>query len=132
MSEMKTPGKFSWNEILTSDIAKAKGFYSELFGWSAIQTEMGPPGHKYVLFQKNGENVAGLASNQLGDWGDPSPRWASYVTVEDLKSSLARAKQLGGTLVSGPQEIPNIGQYAVIADPTGATLALYEAGENHG
>ncbi len=122
-------GSFCWNEMLTGDLPKAKHFYSRLFGWTPIETEMGPPDARYVLFEKNGKQVAGLGSHELGDLKDakaPST-WLPHVNVEDLDSTLTTAKELGADLLSGPSAIPGIGRYAVIADPNGARVAVFQA-----
>jgi predicted enzyme related to lactoylglutathione lyase len=53
--------------------------------------------------------------------------WLSYLTIENLDATVAKAKSLGGSIVQGRTEVPGEGFFAVIADPTGGTIALWEA-----
>jgi len=58
--------------------------------------------------------------------GAPS-MWLSYVNVDDIKASTAKAKSLGATLIRDVTEIPNVGWFSIFTDPTGAMLALFQA-----
>lgn len=114
------PGTFSWVDLATTDAAGAKAFYGELFGWHA--EDMPGEGGAYTMFRLDGKDVA--ACFEQGD-GAP-PHWNSYVTVEDVDGALAMAAELGGSVLMPAGDVEGIGRMAVISDPTGAPLALWE------
>jgi uncharacterized protein len=117
------PGTFSSVDLATSDADAAKSFYGELFGWKSEDTE--GAGGTYTIFRLDGKHVAGCFEDADGGAGAPS-HWNSYVTVEDAGASAARATQLGGSVLIEAQDVAQIGRMAVIADPTGAAVALWE------
>ena len=114
-------GTFVWTELLTTDLAKAKGFYGELLGWSMHEMDLGPAG-AYVLL-KNGEADAGGMMN-VPQPGIPS-HWLAYICVDDVDATCEKVKLLGGQIHTGPMDLPNIGRVAVGADPTGAAVAFF-------
>ncbi len=119
---MNTHGAFSWNELMTTDLAAAKDFYGELLGWSIeeMQTEsMGP----YAMAKVDGKEVAGMMATPPGA-ADMPAAWGAYVTVDDVDAMVARVKDLGGTICVAPTDIPKVGRFTLIQDPQGAMLAL--------
>ena len=112
---------FVHTELNTTDVGKAKAFYSKLFDWK-LEDMTG--GMEYTLI-KVGENTAG-GIMQHPVPGAPS-MWLSYVNVDDIKASTAKAKSLGATLIRDVTEIPNVGWFSIFTDPTGAMLALFQA-----
>jgi uncharacterized protein len=134
MAEVKAhrPGGFCWTELGTLDAASAKRFYRELFGWSVVDVPIGPEA-VYTMLQKNGKDVAALY--QLGKpqvaLGVPA-HWLSYVAVANVDESAARARELGATLRSDPFDVMEAGRMAVLLDPAGAALALWQAGKHIG
>jgi predicted enzyme related to lactoylglutathione lyase len=124
------PGTFCWLELATTDSAGAKKFYTELFGWAAIDVPAGP-GMIYTMLQLSGQNIGALY--QMGDRekGLP-PHWASYVSVANADESAEKARSLGGAVVMAPFDVMDIGRMSLIADPTGATFSLWQAGKSIG
>lgn len=118
---MKQHGAFSWNELMTNDLAGSKAFYSELFGWE--MDDDSSAGMPYTLMKIEGQEVGGMMENPPEAKGAPSA-WGSYVTVDDVDKQVARVKELGGTLIMPPREIPMVGRFAVISDPQGAMLTI--------
>jgi len=112
---------FVHTELNTTDVGKAKAFYCKLFDWK-LEDMTG--GMEYTLI-KVGENTAG-GIMQHPVPGAPS-MWLSYVNVDDIKASTAKAKSLGATLIRDVTEIPNVGWFSIFTDPTGAMLALFQA-----
>ena len=108
-------------ELSTPDAAKAKAFYSELFGWTFTDNDMGPMG-VYSTFKPSSGPGGGLFSLP----GMPT-HWLAYVGVEDINASTEKAKSLGATVHMGPHEIPNIGWMTILFDPTGAAIAIFQA-----
>ena len=128
MSTTKTthaPGTFCWPELTSTDQKGAEKFYTGLFGWTMSQTPMGPDSH-YTIFQKDGESVAAVSQMDANMKGVPT-HWTSYVSTASVDDSVAKAKQLGGTLVAGPFDVMEHGRMAVLTDPTGAMFALWQA-----
>jgi predicted enzyme related to lactoylglutathione lyase len=120
-------GTFSWADLATSDVEAAKTFYPDLFGW---ETEDGPlpDGGTYTTARLHGRVVAGLSTGQEGQ----PPAWSSYVTVDDADAAAERAGELGGTVVAGPFDVMDLGRMAVIQDPTGAFLSVWQAASSIG
>jgi uncharacterized protein len=117
----KTPvGGWCWNELWTRDDRTALAFYERVFGYGHDAMDMGPQGTYYML--KTGEAMrAGLM--RAVDPNAPS-MWLPYVAVADCDATVARAKALGGQVLSSPEDIPNIGRFAILQDPLGAAIAV--------
>lgn len=119
-------GIFSWNELMTPDLDKAKAFYGEIFGWTFTEEAIsdGPmAGQPYVVAHVGDTMAAGmlpLCSSEV------PPNWGSYVTVDNLAETLAKVEQLGGTIIVPGTPVKDIGQFAVIQDNSGAFLMLME------
>jgi predicted enzyme related to lactoylglutathione lyase len=114
-----TPGRFFWNELHTSDPTKALAFYEKVIGFSHRSMDMGP--RTYHILSKGGVDRGGVTSH-LPD-GMP-PHWLPYVAVDDTDATIARARELGATIPWGPEDIPGVGRFGVLEDPTGAVLAI--------
>jgi predicted enzyme related to lactoylglutathione lyase len=128
---MPPPGKFVWDELMTSDVEGAKKFYSAVIGWEAEDVPM--PGMTYTLWNRPGTKRADDGKPKQGGGlmalppGVPHPFWSSYVAVADCDASAARAKELGATVVMPPTDIPNVGRFATLIDPTGAAISILAA-----
>jgi predicted enzyme related to lactoylglutathione lyase len=119
-------GALCWNELYTTDPAAAGAFYTTLFGWQTEAVDMGPMG-TYTLFKLPGEtnNVGGMMAMPPNMKGAPS-HWVAYIAVEDCDASTKKVGDLGGKTLMPPTDIPNIGRFSIVQDPTGATFALYK------
>lgn len=111
-------GLFVWDELHAKDVAAARQHYSELFGWTAAEAM-----ENYEMFSAGETQVGGL----YGDNESPGARWLTYLGVDDVDASHAKALELGAKQIIEPQDIPNIGRFSVIADPTGAEVGLYRS-----
>jgi uncharacterized protein len=117
------PGSFGWNELYTRDIPGARKFYEKVVGWGAEDTEF--TGGKYTLFQVDGKSIAGgLDMSKMMPDSTP-PHWLVYFVVENTDNTVAKAKELGGTIIVEPQPTP-MGPMAVIGDPAQATFAIIQ------
>lgn len=119
-------GHFAWNELNTSNPSAAAEFYTKLFGWTTSELEM-PGGKTYTMFMKEGTPVAGLV-RWPDDAVDSPPLWQSYVNVADIDRSITMAKELGATVCCDRFDLPS-GSFAVLNDPDGATIALWQQSE---
>jgi uncharacterized protein len=126
------PGTFSWIELGTSDPAGAKKFYQSIFGWTAMDVPMGPE-FVYTILQLEGQDVGALYKlmpDQVS-MGVP-PNWLSYVEVQSADDAAGKAKQLGGSVVVEPMDVPQSGRFAVIQDPQGAKFGIWQSGQSTG
>ena len=121
MQIAKEHGVFSWNELMTTDMPAAKKFYHGTLGWELQDTNT--PGMAYTIAKKGTREVAGMMGMSQGA-ESMSPSWGSYVTVDNVEARVALVESLGGKLCVGPRDIPNVGRFAVIADPQGAMLTM--------
>ena len=118
----KSPGIFSWNELMTRDAAASSKFYTALFGWS--REEMDMQGNTYSMFKSGDRAVCGMIT--LPPDAESMPvMWMPYVTVENLEASVARAKELGATVHKDITKI-QMGKFAILADPQGAVIGLWQ------
>ena len=125
MSEEKDcpkPGEFSWNELIVSDEAGQKKFYTALFGWTA--EAFGSGEKPYTLFKKGDAMVGGMMKRPKPD---APTHWLAYVTVDDVDATAANAKKLGGKIIVEPVDIPDVGRIAVILDPQGAPIGVFKS-----
>ena len=120
-------GTFCWIDLATTDVAAAKAFYGELFGWEAEEQPAGEHG-VYTICRLNGRNVAGLHEQVEGQ----APGWGSYICVDDVDQATARAKELGAAVLVEPFGTPGGGRVSVVADPSGAAVSLSRPGEGFG
>jgi predicted enzyme related to lactoylglutathione lyase len=109
-------------ELATTDIDKAKSFYRALFDWQLNDVEMGG-GMTYTLIGVGEGTGGGMMKHPMP--GAPSA-WLAYVEVGDLRAATDKAKSLGATLVRDITAVPNEGSFAIITDPTGAALGLWQ------
>jgi hypothetical protein len=117
------PGSLWWAELLTRDVAVAKTFYSNLLGWRAIDTLK--YGIRYSVFKLGDESLAGLLP--IGaDWGAVSPYWQVLFAVDQCDALVAKARKAGGSLVFGPNDVPNAGRAAIVSDPHDAVFVLMQ------
>ena len=113
---------FVYVELNTTDVSPSKAFYSKLFDWKL--EDVPGMGMDYT-FIKNGDTpIGGMMKHPMP--GAPS-MWLPYVGVDDIKASTAKAKSLGAKVIVDIREVPGHGQMSVLSDPTGATIALWEA-----
>jgi predicted enzyme related to lactoylglutathione lyase len=109
-------------ELNTTDPDKAKGFYGKLFDWKLEDMPMGP-GETYTMIKAGDGPGGGIFKHPMGG---PS-MWLVYVGVPDLKEGTAKAKSLGAQLVKDITEVPGMGWFSILIDPTGAAFALWQA-----
>ncbi len=126
----KRQGMFTWTDLNSPDVGAAKAFYSGLFGWESDEVPAGPDA-SYVMFKKGGKTVAGLGQQPSEMSGMPAV-WTSYVSVESVDDVAARVEELGGTVTMPPTEVMDAGRLALIQDPSGAVLGLWQDGNHTG
>lgn len=124
------PGTPCWIDLMVPDQQAALDFYCDLFGW---QGEIGPSEQGgYSVCTLKGKPVAGImkAMNPDGTVPDPMPptAWTTYLATDSIDSTAKSVTDAGGTVMMGPMDVMDLGRMAVIADPTGAVVGLWQAG----
>ncbi len=110
-------GKVVWHELYTTDVQAARAFYTALFGWTVKDVPMGPG--TYGLTFNGPRDVAGIMP---GSPGQPS-YWLGYIEVRDVDASVEAIEASGGRVFLPLMELPDVGRFAVAADPEGAMFA---------
>lgn len=114
---------FVWHELMTSNPDAAAAFYAKVFSW---KVQGWPQDPSYRTWMGGALPIGGLMSlpDQAKLAGAP-PHWMSYVGVPDVDAAVRRSAGLGAQTHVGPRDIPGAGRFAVLADPQGATFAVY-------
>jgi predicted enzyme related to lactoylglutathione lyase len=128
--ESYAPGSFCWAELATSDAEKAKSFYTEMFGWTAV--DYPTPSGVYTVFQSGGNDAAAMYAAKPG----MPPHWGVYFSVANADESAAKIAPLGGKIVAGPFDVLDLGRMATAQDPQGAVFSVWQPkshiGATHG
>jgi uncharacterized protein len=133
MSEVKSykPGTFCWADLATTNPTAAKRFYSELFGWKAQDNPL-PGGGAYTLARINGSDIVGLIGMADQQAKGVPPHWNSYVAVANVDETTKKAISLGGKILAPAMDVMDLGRMAVIQDPSGAELSLWQGTKHIG
>ena len=125
MSAATSPlGQISWSDLTVDDAQGVRDFYQQVAGWTNSPVDMG--GYEdFCMNAANGETVAGIC-HAKGENADLPPVWLVYINVQDIEHSISKCRSLGGKLLSGPRDV-GAGVSAVIQDPAGAIVALYQS-----
>jgi uncharacterized protein len=126
--EYYKPGTFCWVDLATTDPEGARTFYTGLFGWKA-ESAPGESGGMYALMHLDGDEVGGIyeLDEERRKRGLPS-HWLSYVSVESADATVSRARELGAQVCGEPSESYAGARMAVVVDPAGASLAVWQPG----
>jgi uncharacterized protein len=116
-------GAFCWEELVTNDPEAAAKFYATLFGYTVEAQDVGPMG-TYRVLKRGDRMTAGIM--QIPPQAPHAAHWIEYVHVSDVDGTVRNAKELGATVHAAPQDIPKIGRFAVLGDPTGAAFAVFK------
>lgn len=121
-NEIPAHGTFCWNELMSRDTAEAEKFYTELVGWKAADSGMS--GMNYTLFKHGGKDVGGMMEMPPDVPKEVPSHWMAYIAVDDVDALAARVAGLGGTILHGPQNVPNVGRFFIVQDPVGAAVSF--------
>jgi predicted enzyme related to lactoylglutathione lyase len=122
MSAQDYLGRFVWYDLMTTDPASAEIFYKEVVGWGTAPWEGGET--PYTMWM-NGETPVGGIMQLPEEAAGAPPHWLAYIATPDVDATCALAIQLGGNVIKEPMDIPEVGRFAVLADPQGAVFAAY-------
>ena len=107
-------------QILSKTPDETARFYSTLFGWSVDANN--PLGYRRIATGA-GEGIQG------GIWPAPaqSPNFVQlFIAVDDVKSSVQQAEQLGAKLIIPPTKLPEGDEMAVLHDPHGMSFGVWK------
>lgn len=127
MAQESHRGKFVWYELMTTDPSAARDFYTDVIGWNTVPYEGAEM--PYTMWTK-GETMDSAIGGLMelpaeARAGGVPPHWLGYAAVPDVDATAARVEELGGHVIMGPQDIPNMGRFVIFADQQGAALAAY-------
>jgi hypothetical protein len=122
------PGMPAWVDLSSPDPASSARFYRELFGWTSREAEE-PEAGGYTTFYSVGKAVAAVGPMQSGE---QPPVWTSYFATDDADEVARRAGEAGGTVVTPPIDVMGYGRMTILADPSGAVFAVWQAGSMPG
>jgi uncharacterized protein len=123
MTDSSPRGRFVWEEVMVPDPNAAAAFYEKVVGWS---TKPFSAMHSYSFFMLGGRQRGGLMElpEEARNMGTP-PMWVTYIGTPDVDATARQAKALGGQVHKQPQDIPDIGRFAILGDPQGAVFAAF-------
>ncbi|WP_036489905.1 MULTISPECIES: VOC family protein [Nocardioides] len=122
------PGTNIWNELTVADPAGTGQFYSDVLGLQTQQHDMGPDNPPYTTFNVGDKTVAGTMALD----GDMQPHWNVYFNVDDVDAAVAKAEQLGASVVAPAMDVPGQGRFGYLRDPQGATFNLMQNAPQQG
>ena len=120
----RTPGTVAWHDLTVSDVRAVATFYRDVLGMTLEPVPMGGYWDFNLVPRSGGDPVAGVCHARGPNAGLP-PHWLAYFVVDDLEGSLAACRAHGGSVLSGPSRA-GAGAVAVVEDPAGAVVALWE------
>ena len=121
--EKQPIGSIGWRDLTVENAPALRDFYTAVVGWSVEEASMGDYSD-YVMKDANGKAVGGVC-HARGTNADLPPQWLVYVVVENLEKSLDETMKRGGDVVAPPRGLMG-GKMAVVKDPAGAVIALWE------
>ena len=120
MADNTVRGRFVWHELMTPDTSGAHAFYSKVLGWKTQAFEHDP---SYQMFAAGSGPLGGSVAQASG-----TPHWLHYVGTPDIDATVQAAKSRGGSVTKEVTSIPSgAGKYAVLTDPQGAAIAVYQS-----
>ena len=122
-------GSLCWNELITNDTALAAKFYGTVFGWVADHKGDHSP-MPYTEWKVGNKSVGGMLQIDPA-WGSVPPHWAVYVSVENCDATVANAVELGAEVKAPAMDVPEVGRFACLADPTGTVFSVITLTAKH-
>ena len=123
MANRPRPGEVNWMDLTVTDAERVRDFYCGVAGWTAQGCDMG--GYEDYVMMAGATPVGGVCHA----WGvnlDLPPVWLLYINVADLDEALARVASLGGEVAREPTSMSGHGRFAVVKDPAGAFVGLFQ------
>jgi predicted enzyme related to lactoylglutathione lyase len=122
-------GTPAWVDLMVPDRQRAREFYGTVLGWDFTDEAPAEMGH-YAQALVEGRTAAGVGERSGPD--APPPAWTTYLAVDDVDSVVERATAAGATVLAPAMDVGDNGRLAVLADPTGAVVGLWQSGTHTG
>jgi uncharacterized protein len=124
MQDKPKIGEICWTELATGNVKAAKDFYGKVFGWKFTDHEMGDT--TYTMIKKSDREFGGIWSIPKDKEKQISPHWMAYILVESVEEALKKAHEYGASIIKPTSRAGDMGLFAIITDPTGAHIALWQ------
>lgn len=128
---MSNKGRFVWYELMTRNQDTALDFYNKVAGWGSVPSQAGD--HPYTLLTRNGDPEAmvggAMTMTEPSFPAELPSHFMGYVGTDDVDATAERAKELGGIVIHGPADIPDVGRFAVLQDPQGGVFSVFQGME---
>ncbi|MGE5232025.1 MAG: VOC family protein [Deltaproteobacteria bacterium] len=123
MPQTVSRGRFVWHELMTPDPEAAQKFYTQVVGW---KTEAWDQNTAYIMWMTDSGPIGGLMTlpAEAKLQGAP-PHWLAYISTPDVDATVADAARLGGRVLKPATDIPEVGRFAILADPQSAVFAAF-------
>ena len=113
--------RFVWHDLNTRDLEGSKQFYSEIFHWKLEGSANGP----YLHITAGTQMIGGMRQMEANE---PMPTsWLGYIAVDDVAAAVSTITAAGGKVHMPATSMPNVGTFAVTADPTGGLFAPWKS-----
>jgi predicted enzyme related to lactoylglutathione lyase len=119
------PGAFGAADLSTSDRARARKFYEDMFGWR-MSAGAGKDDSGYLHIMNGDHYIGGILPDSFRNPNTP-PNWMPYFMTASCDETTAKAKQMDAQVFVSPMNVDKTIRIAILADPQGAVFALYEA-----
>ncbi len=119
------PGAIAWGELMTRDVAACKAFYTKLFDWNA--QAMPSSGFEYTMLNVGDKPNVGMMPMMPEVPAHVPSHWNIYFAVQSCDETVKRANAMGAKTMVPPQDIPNMGRFAMMFDPQGAAFAIFQS-----
>ncbi|WP_309132713.1 VOC family protein [Brevibacterium sp.] len=133
MPDNARQGQPVWIDYVCHDLETTKNFYTQVFGWDIV--DQGPDYGHYHQIMKGQHPVGGFMQAMNMD-GSPNPSipasWTTYLHADDIEVTYTEAVKSGAEAITPPMAVGPHGQMAVIADPAGAGVGLWQPGQFSG
>ena len=117
--------RFVWHDLMTTDLPRSLAFYTTLFGWERKPWDMGPAG-TYDMVYAGEVGIGGMVPLDGAEAPGVPSHWIGYIAVDDVDAACAKADATGGKTCVPPTDIPSVGRFAVVEDPTGAVFSPFK------
>jgi len=120
-------GTPAWVELVTPDLGTAAAFYGEVLGWHVVPARQYEPNGTYGFGLVQGRPTAGI-----GAASTPVAVWTTYFAVDSVEHCCSVVREHAGRVVSPPARVGSQGRSALVADPLGGVVGLWQAASHIG
>jgi len=126
-------GTPSWVDLATTDLAGAKEFYEGLLGWEFIDNPIDDSEETYTMGMRGDRAIVGMMKQPQEQVAMGLPTmWNAYISVDDIEATVAKVAGAGGSVMAPPFDVMDAGRMAVIVDPAGGVVSLWQAKDHIG